>query len=259
MIGTISAMAVSNCCKPSATASDASLQDWQSEYERTLIASNDHELFGVPQSWSSVRRGLHPFSPERTLILQRQTYFGDREIQLAQKIGRRSDKAPRSKYASTILSIVHAATALTQTYGVPERTEDWAGRLTVWLFDYYSNVAQDHHWLAPFSWQGYGQEVKTFNGIVDWWLMLIPQGVESPSEDGTRLHTLITPVFTESWKPRSPVEFWCFMAKATGLVAKSFNDPQSIDSTWIDISRMDRQAACLFLNQRIARNLSTMT
>ena len=74
--------------------------------------------------------------------------------------------------------------------------------------------------------------------------------------DGTRVHALITPVFTEPWKPRDPIDFWYFMATAIG---SSFNESQPINSTWINISRMDRKSACLFINQRIARNLTTMT
>ena len=256
MIGTISAMAMPISLKASDGAKDDSPPDWQMKYEQTLLASSDQELFGIPKSWSCVRRGLHPFSPERTLILQRRSHQGDREIRLAQQIGRRCDETVASKDTETILRIVQAASVLTQVYGVPERTVDWAGRLLAWLFDCYSNVAQNHHWLAPLSWQGYDQNVKTSNGIVDWWLILIPQGFEFNSLDGTRVHALITPVFTKPWNPRCPVNFWYFMAKAIG---NSFDEPQPIDSTWIDISRLDRKSACLSINRRIARNLTTIT
>lgn len=74
--------------------------------------------------------------------------------------------------------------------------------------------------------------------------------------DGTQLHVLLTPIFTELLKPRCPVESRYFMAKAIG---NSFNEPLTIDSTWIDISRLDRKSACLSVNQRIARNLTTIT
>lgn len=256
MIGTISAMAMPDCLKASAGAKDDSPPDWQMEYEQTLLSSHDQKLFGIPKSWSCVRRGLHPFSPERTLILRRPLHPGDQEFEVAQQIGRRWDETGSSKDTEAILRIVQAASVLTQVYGVPERTAEWAGRLLVWLFDYYSSVAQNHHWLAPSSWQGFSQRIKTSNGIVDWWLILIPQGFEFPSLDGTRVHALITPVFTEPYKPLCSIEFWYFMAKAIG---NSLDEPAPIDSTWIDISRLDRKSACLSINQRIARNLTTIT
>ncbi|MCX7422615.1 MAG: hypothetical protein NT013_24165 [Planctomycetia bacterium] len=232
--------------------------EWTATFEQTLMASDDRELLGIPKSWQCVRQGLHPFSPERTLILPSQAYDDSRQVELAQQIGRRWDDAGASQDSETILRIVQAASILTQVYGVQERTEDWVRRLLVWLFEFYSSVAQDHQWVAPLSWQGHGQEVKTSNGIVDWWLILIPQGVEVSNIDGTRLHTLITPIYTEVGKPRLPVEFWDFMARAIGLQPKVSGGPRSIDTTWLDISHMDRKSACLSINQRIAANLTKM-
>ena len=256
-IGAVSGLAMPNFCRVSINAMADPRPEWTATFEQTLMASDDRELLGIPKSWQCVRQGLHPFSPERTLILPRQAHDG-RHVELAQQIGRRWDDAGASKDAETILRIVQAASVLTQVYDVRERAEDWARRLLAWLFEFYSSVAQDHQWVAPLSWQGHGQEVKTSNGIVDWWLILIPQGVEVSNIDGTRLHTLITPIYTEVGKPRLPVEFWYFMTRAIGLQPQVSGEPQSIDTTWLDISRMGRKSACLSINQRIAHNLTKM-
>ncbi len=253
-IGTVSGMVMSSFCQATAMAEVDTRPDWLTKYEQTL----EIELFGIPQSWSCIRKGLHPFSPERTLILPSQAHDDRRQVELAQQIGRRWDDAGASQDAETILRIVQAASILTQVYGVQERTEDWVRGLLGLLFELYNSVAQNHQWVAPLSWQKWHEEAKTSNGIVDWWLILIPQGIEVPSIDGTRLHTLITPIYTEVGKPRLPVEFWDFMARAIGLQPKVFGGSQSIDTTWLDISCMDRKSACLSINQRIAANLTKM-
>ena len=257
-IGAVSTLAIPNFCRVSVNAMADPRPEWTATFEQTLMASNEMEMLGFPKSWSCIRHGLHPFSPERTLILPSQAYDDSRQVELAQQIGRRWDDAGASQDSETILCIVQAASILTQVYGVQERTEDWVRRLLGWLFEWYNSVAQNHQWVAPLSWQGHGQEVKTSNGIVDWWLILIPQGVEVSNIDGTRLHTLITPIYTEVGKPRLPVEFWYFMSRAIGLQPKISGEPQSIDTTWLNLSQMDPKSACLFLNQRVAHNLTKM-
>ena len=257
-VGAVSGLAMPNIFRTSVNAIADPLPEWTATFEQTLMASDDRELLGIPKSWQCVRKGFHPFSPERTLILPSQA--GDaRQIRLARQIGEWWDEAGASKYAETILRIVQGASVLTQVYGVQERTEAWARRLFVWLFDFYSSVAQDHQWIAPHSWQRWHEPLTTSNGIVDWWLILIPQGVEVRSNDGTRLHTLITPVYTEVGKPQLPVFFWHFMARAIGLQSYVSGTPRSADRSWWELSRMDAKSACLTINQRIAANLTKMT
>lgn len=252
-IGAVSTMAMPNFCQSSAKAMNDTRPDWLMKYEQTL----EIELFGIPQSWSSVREDFYPFSPERTLILPAHDHADDHQTKLARQIVDRWNLDCPLPNKATILRIVQAASVLTRVYGDREQTEVWAHRLLVWLFVFYKSVAQDHHWLAPCSWQGFREEAKISNGIVDWWLILIPQGIEVPSIDGTRLHTLITPIYTEVGKPRLSVEFWDFMARAIGRQPQvSAGEPQSIDTTWLSVSCMDRKSACLSVNQRIARNLT---
>ena len=255
-IGALSAITMPTFHQASPNAMADPRPEWTTKFEQLLKESDDRELFGIPRSWKSVRQGMHPFAAERTLILQRQSHIGDREFGLAQQIGRRWDEADAPKDAETILRIVQAASVLTQTYSIQERTEDWARRLVAWLFEFYSSVAQDHQWIAPYSWQAFSELAETSNGIVDWWLILIPQGIDVPSIDGTRLHTLITPVYAEAWKPRLPVFFWDHMARAMGLQTYVRRRPRAADRSWWELSRMDAMSACLTLNKRIAENLA---
>ena len=91
---------------------------------------------------------------------------------------------------------------------------------------------------------------------MDWWLILIPQGIDVPSIDGTRLHTLITPVYAEAGQPRPPIFFWDNMARAMGLQTYVPGRPRDADRSWWKLSRMDAKSACLTLNKRIAENLA---
>ena len=68
-IGAVSTLAIPNFCQSSAKAMVDTRPDWLTKYEQSFAASNNRELLGIPKSWSCIRKGLHPFSPERTLIL----------------------------------------------------------------------------------------------------------------------------------------------------------------------------------------------
>jgi len=234
------------------------LPDWRTTYEQTLATLRDGELLGIPPSRVCIRQGLHPFTPDRTLILPSHVPTGELVTKLSRKIADRWDRDDRMPSKMAILRIVQAASFLTHTYGVQKRAEDWASRLLSWLFTFYHFVAQDHYWLAQCSWQAQRERVKTRNEVVDWWMILIPDGIEISSIDGTRLHVLITPIFGELGKQRLSIYFWHFMARAIDLQPKAFGGPQTIDTTWREVSRMDRTSACLSVNQRIAHNLSTL-
>ena len=256
-IGAVSAMAIPALHRASVNVMPDPLPEWTTKIEQTLVASEDRELLGIPKSLQCVREGLHPFSPERTLILHSQAHDG-RHFENAQQLAQRWGDASIPNDPETFHRIFQAASVLTQAYGFQERTKDWAVRLLWWLFHYYNWYSQDHLWVAPCSWQHCHEPVATSNGIVDWWLILIPQGIEAPSIDGTRLHTLITPVYTEVGKPRMPDVFWYFMGRRIGLLSYDPGAPRTADQFWWKLSRMDAKSACLTVNQRIAENLTQM-
>lgn len=256
-IGAVSAMAMPTLHQVSVNAMRDPRPDWTTEFEQTMLASGDRELLGIPKSWQSVRQGLHPFSPERVLILPRQARDA-RQVDHAEQIAQEWGDIGVPINAEATLLIFEAASVLTEVYRVQERTEDWASRMLVWLLHFYCSVVQDHQWIAPCGWQGFHEPVETTNGIVDWWLILIPQGVEVRSTDGTRLHTLITPVYAEVGKPRLPAFFWVFMARAIGIRPFVPGATRPADGSMREMSRMDAKSACLDLNRRIAENLTQM-
>ena len=103
-IGTVSAMAIPALHRASVNVIADPRPEWTTRIEQALVASDDRELLGIPKSLQCVREGLHPFSPERTLILPRQARDA-RRIGLAQQIGRRWDEAGASKDAETIRTL----------------------------------------------------------------------------------------------------------------------------------------------------------
>ena len=258
-IGAVSGLSMPSFCQASVKMTmDDTQPDLLTKYKQSLAVSDELELFGISRSGSCVWQGLHPFTPDRTLIVPSHAHNDDLVTKLLRNTADRRDRDDDMPSTMAIRRIAQAASFLTQVYRVRKQTEDWARRLLGWLFKFYYNLAQDHHWLAPCSWQGFGERVETRNKFAEWWLILIPEGIEVSSIDGTRLHALITPIYEEVGKPRLPVEFWHFMAIATGLQPKAFGGPQHIDKTWLDISHMGRQSACLAVNQRIAQNLAKL-
>ena len=256
-IGTVSAMAIPALHRASANAIADPRPEWTTTIEQTLVASDDRELLGIPKSLQCVREGLHPFSPERVLILPRQARDA-RQAGHAEEIAQAWGDVGVPINVEAIRLIFQAASVLTQVYRVQERTEDWASRMLVWLLQFYSSVVQDHQWIVPGGWQGFHEPVETTNGIVDWWLILIPQGVEVRSTDGTRLHTLITPVYSKVGKPRLPAFFWNFMARAIEIQPYDPGATRPADGSMRERSRLDAKSACLDLNRRIAANLTQM-
>jgi len=155
-----------------------------------------------------------------------------------------------------IYQIVYAASILTQTYRIPERLDDWSRWMASRLYRFYGFWAQDHLWICSMGWQGGRETVKTMNGVVDWWLILIPGGIDVRNFDETRTQILITPVFSRFNMPRFYGEFWNFMAKAVKFPGKSGPELSPVDPTWLHVSHMDRKRACLFVNERIAQSLT---
>lgn len=235
---------------------------WLPMYDETLAASTDLELLGIPRSWWHVHHGLHPFSPERTLIIpdhpqQDRPEYQHGEIgSLVQRIKENLDEDGTRYTEDGIYQIVYAASILTQTYRVAERLDDWSRWMASRLYRFYGFWAQDHLWICPMGWQGGRDTVKTMNGVVDWWLILIPGGINVRNFDETRTQVLITPVFSRFNMPRFYGEFWNFMTKAVKFPGKSGPELPPVDPTWLHISHMDRKRACLYVNERIAQSLT---
>ena len=142
-------------------------------------ARADLEHLGIPKSWWHVHHGLHPFAPERVLVIKgRPSSWQYRDLKdrlLEQGFGK--DKYFSEEKLDYAIWITHV---LAKCYGVPDYFEDWATRLAA-----RENLGTAlGHWrycglVHQFQQRGDHQPVRTQNGLVDWWIFLIPVGLIS--------------------------------------------------------------------------------
>ena len=66
--------------------SDGLIVPRMTEYERILSHTNCMHVLGNPRSWSMVTQGLHPFAPERVVVMRQREYFDRGGKDLRRKI-----------------------------------------------------------------------------------------------------------------------------------------------------------------------------
>lgn len=204
-------------------------------------ACADLEHLGIPRSWWHVHQGLFPFSPERVLVIRnRPSDFAFRPLKerLLQRGFGRSANFSEEKL-DYILWITHM---LTKCYHLPEYFEGWGTRLAA-----RENLGVAMGWgchvgiVHQFQPGSGSQSVPTANGPMDWWLCLIPGGVDFQSRDGLPAHVLFGMVLADSGKDFCLYVPWCVCLSS--LLRQ--------DEDWIVVSRMDRLTAARYLNRRL--------
>lgn len=205
------------------------------------------EAYGIPKSWSNVSQGLFPFSPEKVLVFRKRPscwpYETLKERLLQRGFGR--DEYFSEEKLDYAIWIMHL---LTEYYGVPQYFEDWATRLAAReelgvAMGYFRHAGFIHQFQCRTKEQGH--PVPTQNGLVDWWLVLIPDGVDFQSLDDLPTHMLCGLVESNSRGPRS--ECMCL-----GLVERVC----VLHDDWAAVSRMDRLDAVRCMNNRVVEKLS---
>ena len=120
---------------------------------------------------------------------------------------------------------------------------------------YFEDWMRGLAWRESFASSGLGRHVglvhqfqkftqpRTVNGLVDWWLFLIPDGGEFESPDGEPVHLLFGHVFPNpAWEPGFCLDVLCLLS----IALRSMDVPEIMA-----FSRMDRQAAARCMNQRL--------
>ena len=209
------------------------------------FAGVEVELLGVPKTSADLGNGLHPFSPERTLAIDGHVPDGQfsnwRERLLDRGFG------GTTHFSTEKLDyILWSMAKLTRCYRVPDYFEDWATRL----------AAREDLGVAMGTWKhcgfihqfqplGFTQPVSTRNGLVDWWLFLVPNGIDFQSQDGLATHVLFGCVEADS--AASPPRQTARLGLLWRLVDR-FDD-------WAVVSRMDLVSATRQLNRRLVNLL----
>ena len=186
-------------------------------FDRTW-ARAELEAYGIPKSWSNVSQGLFPFSPERVLVFRERPSCWPFEALKEQLLQRWCEKGDEYFFEERLDYAIWIMHLLTEYYGVPQYFEDWATRLAARedlgpAMGYCGHTGLIHQFQGRTKEQGH--PVPTQNGLVDWWLVLLPDGVDFQSLDDLPTHMLCGLVESNSREPRS--ECMCFASPRTGV------------------------------------------
>jgi hypothetical protein len=220
------------------------------EYERILSQTNRMHVLGNPRSWSLVTQELHPFAPERVVVMGRHKY-GDRcGRDLRRTIDEQIDVAhddilgvdptrwfPDNKRES----IFWMMDAICGHYGVPY-LEQWVVGLAVRKI--LGSTAGEGIGLAHQYQHGVG-EVLLDNSPVDWWLFLYPEGYDWGALDEQPIFAIMCHVVQHDpsnrfWSDLYPI--WAL----TGRIWRAIPD-------WSHVAQMGQVSACQHLNRITAR------
>jgi len=234
------------------------------EYEQILAQTENLNPLGVPRSWSVVREGFLPLSPERVVILKARDdpYHddpGDRwgcnlaergvRDRIVERLWQESTREDESMCLAEKGSLILRMTKhLVEHYAIQDRIEDWAiqfaGRESLGSTGIGRQVAMPEIHLCPGT-------VPTANSFVDWWLFLFPEGVRCwGSLDNQPVHAMMLHVLSEPNMPGVRITVCYLIQETLGSILES--------STAIDLSRMDRIDAARFVNQHAVRALTRL-
>ena len=263
-IGAVMGMSLPKASHSCTPAMQQKLPAWREDHESILATSPFPELFGIPKSAWHVHHGLHPFSPERTLILRdfpEDDSCRSVNMELTHRIIEDLDANGTKCTVGGIRHIVQAASVLTRAYSLTHQIENWSKRLAHWLFCFYGYLVSDNVWISPIGWQGYQEQSSTTNGIIDWWMFLFPQGLAICNDWSQRIHVMLTPVFARTPSPIEQGKYFSCMATVLGImggtsdfseIRDDLDEKSKRHATW---SSCSPTAACLAVNEQIAEGL----
>jgi hypothetical protein len=217
----------------------------QAEYEESLAASPKLELLGIPRDWSLVREGFHPFSPARTLVYTSEfnKLSGGDPRSVREQVRMRTEKhrlrkglhqaMPEEKF-HLLVTIIDC---ITSYYRRPDLTEKWAYQL-VWR-EAFSSCGFGRGFGLPHQFQvDPADTVATDNALVDWWLILLSEGIDYESLDEEPVFVLFAHAFDHR---RYGLELgvWSMVSMVRQVNLKQ-------------VSSMDRVTAARFLNHQFA-------
>jgi len=215
------------------------------------------EVLGIPRDWSAVGLGLHPFAPERVLVLPSGGRLRDacegsgrsreRLIDRHERRCAELDCKPETPGREKLDAIIWIMDGLTRHYHRPDLFEDWAlgliGRESL------GSTGIGGYFGLAHQFQHVG-EVEVDCPPQDWWLILSPEGIDWESLSGEPVHMLFAHVAEQPWRPghRDPLfHAWCLSCR----IVREIDDSRPI-------GRMGRLAAARFLNPIAARALEAM-
>ena len=261
-LATIPALSSVSSVRPvfSTTASPISAE--QNKYEQILAQSPDLELLGQPRNWSQVREGWHPFSPERVLILTKETcgqlawnndllrkqvWEGTEKYRLRHG---RERAMPEEKFDL----LVTIADRFANYYQRPDLFGKLAANLVRREAFSASGLGNGLGLLHQFQYDPQ-ERVATDNALVDWWLVLCPAGTNFECLDDKPAYVLVSHIFDRR-RAGLELDVWALTCRPMlHLPFKQSNKGNDREVYWQDLAALDRVAAARLLNYELARCL----
>ena len=228
-----------------------------SEFERLVAMADSLDLLGRPHSWSLVRDGFHPISPERVIVMADQGGDGWSSRDHCQEDSLRASldepldvrswcgsligsyHVPALLSAGKLNVIFRLMRVMTDHYRVPHLFPKWATMLARREALGSTGIGYGFGLLHQFQDDG---EVELANAPVDWWMVLFPGGIEWDAWDGEPVFGMICHVFPpDHWNlPSLKLRVWELSSRA--VRAKDTD-------AWAGIAKMDRATAAQVVNR----------
>lgn len=166
------------------------------------VAACNMNVFGIPRRRSLVERGLHPVAPERVIVIDDAALRRFRSSRHTLKHRFREEGAcwlkrwpntPPLPSAKLDLSVA-LMDQLTAYYQRPELFGKWSR--TLWRRELLGSTGFGRGLGLLHDFQC-DTTVRTDNGVVDWWLVLLPGGVDWQALDDRPVHYMVGPVMEE--------------------------------------------------------------
>jgi hypothetical protein len=240
------------------------------EYERTLATTRHLDRLGRPRSWSVVRQGFLPISPERVLRFEpygtKNHWICSTVLEPSHIRARLSRDASQSDYhrraaqgdlSDEKLGLITKITGeLARFYSVPEYWENWAFGMT--MRESIGSTWAWRHLAEPQQWQhhpttGTAKTIHT-NANVDWWLILTPSGtMDWEPCDGEPTYVMLTHVLSGSYPdPARPNDYLVTLGLVgAGVRSLLATSPNAL----VELSQMNRVSAARLMNQHVISGL----
>jgi hypothetical protein len=167
------------------------------------IAGCDRRVLGVSRCRLLVEEGFHPVAPGRVIVIDDAELrrFGDRLRGLKRRF-RQEEARWRERWPldpplppEKLDLCVGLMDRLTSHYGRPDLLGRWAR--TLWAREQLGSTGIGHGLGLLHDFQAYNSTVRTDNGLVDWWLVLLPAGMDWRAIDDAPVYYMVGPVMEE--------------------------------------------------------------
>ena len=213
----------------------------------SLLANKSFEVAGISPS--------HWLMPQRVVVLEPRSKWGYAtpslwpEMQLIDEAIMRHYQRGRRFSRNKLGLILQMTQTMAGYYSKPTKlsmrwAESGAKREELSTCGMYGGFALFHQF------QGEDQlSVDNAKSRVDWWLFLIPQGIDYLSLDEQPVYAILSHVFLGPWRPCTRLKTYCQAESVINMAAQGHVSGEKWDAT--DIANMEPVVAAQFMNERI--------